>query len=137
MSTQEERKKNKKSWLLPVLLVLLLLLDIGLAGFVANKVAKKTASGAEVTSMSAVNVADNGDLLITLSNGTIVNAGSVKGDKGDTGEAGQDGKDGTNGYNGEKGEIGRGILSVAFNKKSELIVTYTDKIGRASCRERV
>ena len=54
---------------------------------------------------------DEGDLIITYTDGTTENAGKVSGPKSDKGEPGKD---------------GRGIESVRINDKGELIVTFTD-----------
>ncbi|WP_284705093.1 tail fiber domain-containing protein [Flavobacterium tyrosinilyticum] len=55
-----------------------------------------------------------GDLIITYSDGTSVNAGTVKGDQGPQGLSGKNGAD------------GKGIAGTAVDADGNLIVTYTD-----------
>ncbi len=51
-------------------------------------------------------VNENGELIITMSDGTVINAGVVKGDKGDTGETGVQGPQGEKGDTGATGAQG-------------------------------
>lgn len=53
----------------------------------------------------------NGDLIITLTNGVVINAGTVEG---------------TNGSNGLDGLDGLGIDSITYNNNNQLEITYTD-----------
>ena len=65
-------------------------------------------------------VIDNGNLKITLTDGTILDLGNVKG---------ADGKDGINGDNGKDGADGKdgiGVKSASINENGELIITYTE-----------
>ena len=87
------------------------------------------ADGKDGRGVESVATDENGDLIITYTDGTTVNAGKVvgtdgqdgaQGPKGDKGDAGQDGKDGAD------GKDGRGIKSVTTNDKGEAVVTYTD-----------
>lgn len=90
----------------------------------------------------------NGHLLVSLSDGVVIDAGYVIGPKGDTGDAGQDGRgivsvginaskelvidlsDGTvvnvGTVKGDAGQDGKGISSINFDAFNHLIVTYTD-----------
>lgn len=66
--------------------------------------------------ISNCSIDENGDLIVTLSDGTVMNAGntgteedflnSLKGEKGDTGETGATGADGKDGAQGPKGDDG-------------------------------
>ena len=72
---------------------------------------KDGANGKDGRGIKSVTTNDEGDLIITYTDGTTENAGKVSGPKGDKGEPGKD---------------GRGIESVRINDKGELIVTFTD-----------
>ena len=72
---------------------------------------KDGADGKDGRGIKSVTTNDEGDLIITYTDGTTENAGKVSGPKGDKGEPGKD---------------GRGIESVRINDKGELIVTFTD-----------
>ncbi|WP_339016899.1 ExeM/NucH family extracellular endonuclease [Corynebacterium hesseae] len=67
--------------------------------------------GKDGRGIKSVTTNNEGDLIITYTDGTTENAGKVSGPKGDKGEPGKD---------------GRGIESVRINDKGELIVTFTD-----------
>ena len=60
-------------------------------------------------------------LIITLSDGTTLNAGVVKGEKGDKGEPGKDGINGKDGV---------GIEDVLLNSTGELVVLLTNGVGK-------
>ena len=81
-------------------------------------------------SILSTNINDAGELIITYSDGTMVNLGKVvgeKGDKGDTGAAGKNGTNGTNGTNGKDGVIDSVfITSVVINAQGHLVVTYSN-----------
>ncbi|MBR5143568.1 MAG: collagen-like protein, partial [Clostridia bacterium] len=51
---------------------------------------------------------ENNNLIITYTNGTVVNLGNIKGDKG------------------ENGEACNGIAKVELNENGELVITYTN-----------
>lgn len=61
--------------------------------------------------ITSTNVNPAGDLIITYTDGTTINAGHVKGDKGEPGLPGKDGK---------------GIASSIVDASGHLIITYTD-----------
>ena len=109
--------------------------------------------GKDGVGINTVNITEDGKLNITLTNGTTLNLGTIKGekgdkgdtgakgekgDKGDTGEqgiqgvAGKDGKDGINGTNGVDGKDGTngkdgvGIANVLINTSGELELTFSD-----------
>jgi len=89
------------------------------------------------TEKSAVGISDtvineNGELIITFTDGTQKNLGVIVGKDGADGTDGKDGapgKNGTNGSKGDKGDKGNagvGISKAEINKKGELILTFTD-----------
>ena len=76
-------------------------------------------------------VDENGNLIITLTDGTVYNLGNVtgaKGDKGDAGKDGQDGQNGQDGSNGSNGLNGTGIQSAHIDADGNLIITFTDGV---------
>ena len=95
----------------------------------------------EERSVRTVEINEAGELIIIFSDGTVSNAGFVKGDTGDAGENGRDGVDGTDGrdgrdgVDGEKGEqglvgadglSGRSVKRIYADKEGDLVVTYSD-----------
>ena len=94
----------------------------------------------EQSPITSATVDGNGDLVLTLYDGSTINAGSVVGAKGDKGEQGQKGEAGAQGPQGEKGPQGetgaqgeageKGEDGVGISKieivDGELVVTYTD-----------
>lgn len=106
--------------------------------------------GKDGVGINTVNITEDGKLNITLTNGTTLNLGTIKGekgdkgdtgvqgekgDKGDTGEqgiqgvAGKDGINGTNGVDGKDGTNGKdgvGIANVLINTSGELELTFSD-----------
>lgn len=114
---------------------------------------KDGTDGKDGVGINTVNITEDGKLNITLTNGTTLNLGTIKGekgdkgdtgakgekgDKGDTGEqgiqgvAGKDGKDGINGTDGVDGKDGTngkdgvGIANVLINTSGELELTFSD-----------
>ena len=111
---------------------------------------KDGTDGKDGVGINTVNITGDGKLNITLTNGTTLNLGTIKGekgdkgdtgvqgekgDKGDTGEqgiqgvAGKDGKDGINGINGTDGVDGKdgvGIANILINTSGELELTFSD-----------
>ena len=63
-------------------------------------------SGKDGVSVTDAAINDKGELVLKLSNGSAINAGTVKGDKGDKGEPGQDGAKGDKGEKGNPGQDG-------------------------------
>lgn len=99
------------------------------------------ADGADGIGVKSATINDKGELVITLSDGSIINVGKVvgadgadgdkgdKGDKGDPGKDGQngsDGKDGLNGSDGKDGLDGVGVKTVYINEGGMLVVVLTD-----------
>lgn len=88
--------------------------------------------GKDGVGINNIEISNDGNLLITLTNGTSLNLGNIKGakgdqgiqgekgDKGDQGLNGTDGKDGTNGTNGV------GITDVTLNSDDELVLTFSN-----------
>lgn len=73
--------------------------------------------------------------MITLTNGTSLNLGNIKGEKGDKGdqgiqgekgEKGDAGLGGANGKDGTNGTDGVGVASSEINALGELVITYSD-----------
>ncbi|MCH5198164.1 MAG: hypothetical protein J1E34_04575, partial [Oscillospiraceae bacterium] len=62
----------------------------------------------------------NGELIITLSDGTQLNLGKA------VGENGKDGKDGHNGANGVNGKDGVGISSAKINSDGQLVLNFSN-----------
>ena len=115
-----------------------------------GKDGKDGTDGKDGVGINTVNITGDGKLNITLTNGTTLNLGTIKGekgdkgdtgvqgekgDKGDTGEqgiqgvAGKDGKDGINGINGTDGVDGKdgvGIANILINTSGELELTFSD-----------
>ncbi len=111
-------------------------------------------TGATGVGVKSVTIDEDGNLIITLTDDTVHNAGKVIGDKGEQGDAGatgvgvksvtidEDGNliitltDGTvhnagkvtgsNGSNGENGASGVGVKSVMIDEDGNLIITLTD-----------
>lgn len=77
------------------------------------------ADGEDGISVTGASINTSGHLIITLSNGTTVDAGDAKGDKGDTGATGAAGADG------EDGADGVGIVSIIKTGTSGKVDTYT------------
>ena len=79
-------------------------------------------------------VVENGTLKITLTNGTVLDLGNIKGDKGDQGEQGlqgekgdkgDQGEQGLQGEKGDKGDQGVGVSEVAI-ENDELVITLSN-----------
>lgn len=63
-------------------------------------------TGGDGVSITNCTINDSGNLIVTLSDGTTIDAGHCVGAKGDKGDKGDAGADGTNGEKGEKGDTG-------------------------------
>lgn len=82
-------------------------LDKRLVALINSKAGSGDGSGGgTAVSVTDCDINSDGDLIVTLSDGTVINAGKCKGDKGDKGDTGADGTNGTNGEKGEKGDTG-------------------------------
>lgn len=118
---------------------------------VAEKIVKKAeadplpvsvgSAGADGRGITASQVTTDGNLLISYTDGTVVNAGPVVGKPGKPGkpggpgvpglpgtpgEPGVPGTEGKAGMAGTDGAPGRGIRSTGISEDGHLIVTYTD-----------
>lgn len=62
--------------------------------------------GKDGVGINTVNITEDGKLNITLTNGTTLNLGTIKGEKGDKGDTGVQGEKGDKGDTGAKGEKG-------------------------------
>lgn len=88
--------------------------------------------GKDGTCVNTAIVNVNGELVLTLSDGTEINAGVVvgnkgdKGDKGDKGETGAKGDKGDKGDKGATGEDGVSITKVELTANSELVITLSN-----------
>ena len=78
---------------------------------------KSITRGEDGTCLIKAEVDINGDLVLTLSNGTTINVGKVRGEKGETGAKGIDGIDGVDGV---------AVKGVNINEDGELIVTLSN-----------
>lgn len=74
-------------------------------------------------SVVGANINDDGNLILSMSDGNTIDAGYAKGDKGDQGEKGIDGKDGRDGIDGVDGA---GIKKAAVNDSGHLMIRLTD-----------
>lgn len=84
---------------------------------------KDGADGEDGIGISDVTINNNGELVLTFSDGNNINLGNI------VGKDGQDGKDGTNGADGKDGVDGTdgiGIEKSEINADGELVITYTD-----------
>lgn len=88
------------------------------------------AACSETKGIASAVINDNGELVITYTDGTSDNLGVVVGKDGEDGKDGQDGapgKDGVDGEDGKDGADGRGISKVEFSADgTKLVITYTD-----------
>ncbi len=76
--------------------------------------------GKDGVSVSKAEINEEGELIITLSNGNFTNVGKV------VGADGKDGENGVNGNDGGNGKDGNGVVSASFNADGELILLLTD-----------
>ena len=67
---------------------------------------KDGTDGKDGVGINTVNITEDGKLNITLTNGTTLNLGTIKGEKGDKGDTGVQGEKGDKGDTGAKGEKG-------------------------------
>ena len=72
---------------------------------------------------------ENGNLIVTYSDGSFANLGKVKGEDGKDGADGKDGIDGIDGKNGRDGVDGvneKAVKNVIINDFGEIVINYTD-----------
>lgn len=77
-------------------------------------------AGATGVGVKSVTIDEDGNLIITLTDDTVHNAGKVIGDKGEQGNQGDKGD------KGDKGDTGIGVKSVTIDEDGNLIITLTD-----------
>ena len=81
-------------------------LDKRLVALINSKAGSGGGGGGTVVSVADCDINADGDLIVTLSDGTVINAGKCKGEKGDKGDTGANGENGKDGEKGEKGDTG-------------------------------
>ena len=90
--------------------------------------------GKDGVGIAGVEIVD-GKLVITLSNGSTIDLGNIKGEDGKDGVDGEDGKDGVDGKPGQDGADGKdgingkdgiSIVKSEINANGELVLTYSD-----------
>ena len=82
--------------------------------------------------VKAVEVTDAGKLIFTLTDGSVIDLGSVmgpQGPKGETGPAGPQGQTGPQGAKGDTGAAGASITSITKKSQSGTTATYTMKLS--------
>ena len=85
--------------------------------------------GKDGVGISNITLSESGELIITLSDNTVYNLGTITGADGQDGADGQNGKDGEGGVNGQKGGDGKdgvGISNITLSESGELIITLSD-----------
>ena len=83
-------------------------------------------AGKDGESVKSASFSADGELLLTLSDGTVLNAGKAVGANGKDGKNGADGKDGIDGKNGIDGKDGIGVSSAKVNGGGQLILSFSD-----------
>lgn len=95
--------------------------------------------GKDGVGVQSFTINGDGELVVTLTDGTIKNLGLVKGEqggqgnqgsqgeKGDKGDQGEKGDKGDQGEKGDKGDQGKGIVSVSVNEEGKLVIVYSDE----------
>ena len=95
----------------------------------------KANADTDPTSIKTAAFSQGGELLLTLSDGTVLNLGKAVGANGQNGRDGtngRDGVDGTNGRDGVNGTDGRdgqdgvGISAADMNEDGQLVLTFSD-----------
>lgn len=101
--------------------------DTGAAGATGDK-GDKGDAGADGIGVASIDTNENGELVITYTDGETVNLGKIigpEGAKGDKGDTGVTGAQGETGAKGDKGEEGVGVSNVTL-QNGELVVTLSD-----------
>lgn len=81
---------------------------------------KDGADGTDGVGIASIVINENYELNVTLTNGTALNLGNIRG------ADGKNGKDGTNGTDGKDGTDGIGIQQTSVNEQGELVITYSN-----------
>lgn len=79
--------------------------------------------GEDGVSITKIEINVNGELIISLSDGSVSNLGSVKGEKGEPGAKGDPGEKGDKGDTGEKGEKGDTGPKYILTEEDKLYIT--------------
>lgn len=112
-------------------------MDILLYSILNKKIKNSGGSGGTAVSVQNCAIDDDGNLIVTLSDGSIINAGQTKGEKGDTGEQGLQGEKGdkgdtgTAGTNGIDGKDGIDGVSPTIEVYANTTSNYQLKINNA------
>lgn len=110
-------------------------MDILLYALLNKKIKNSGGSGGTAIYVQNCTINDDGNLIVTLSDGSTINAGKAKGDtgaagpkgdKGDTGDTGPAGENGTDGTNGTDGKDG---VSPTIEVYSNTTTSYRLKIN--------
>lgn len=117
--------QKRKSFLMKLLVVL----TVAFCTFaIAISMVGCATDGKDGNSIKSATINDNGELVLTLTDGSIVNAGVVKGEQGEQGEKGD---------KGDKGDAGaagaNGVTKCTCSEAEADIVTYVARI--ATCSE--
>ncbi|WP_407453757.1 leucine-rich repeat domain-containing protein [Methanobrevibacter sp.] len=86
---------------------------------------KDGVNGIDGIGISSSVINNDGELVVTYTNGQTANLGVVIGDKGEKGDKGDQGVQGVQGIQGETGAAGRGIVKTEISDNN-LIIYYTD-----------
>lgn len=112
-------------------------LDKRLIALINSKAGSGGGGGGTVVSVADCDINADGDLIVTLSDGTVINAGNAVGPQGPAGptgpkgEQGEKGENGTNGTNGVDGTNGIDGISPTIEVYANTTTSYQLKINNA------
>ena len=112
-------------------------LDKRLVALINSKAGSGGGGGGTVVSVADCDINADGDLIVTLSDGTVINAGNAVGPQGPAGptgpkgEQGEKGENGTNGTNGVDGTNGIDGISPTIEVYANTTTSYQLKINNA------
>ncbi len=86
----------------------------------------KATAGKDGVGIKTAAFSNSNELLITLTDGTVLNLGVADGLNGKDGANGTDGKDGADGKDGSNGKDGVGITSANINGEGQLVLSFSD-----------
>ena len=86
----------------------------------------KATAGKDGVGIKTAAFSDKNELLITLTDGTVLNLGVANGLNGEDGKDGANGKDGADGKDGANGKDGVGITSANINAEGQLVLSFSD-----------
>ncbi|MGN1082889.1 MAG: hypothetical protein ACI4SJ_05020, partial [Candidatus Avispirillum sp.] len=81
----------------------------------------------DAASVKTASFSEKGELLITLSDGTVLNLGKAVGTDGKDGTNGINGTNGVDGKDGVNGQDGVGITAAQINADGQLVITLSDE----------